>query len=126
MISELEHDKFYMKLNKAYWYKGKSTLRYIDSHSWSMKRPTDPDSPRKNPGYYFEWHFADENWIFYEGERQDEKREQLQPLMLRTRSIVPPEGGRPEDQGHHHTDYTIYYYADGIAGFNLKILRLIL
>jgi len=100
---------------EAYWYKGKSTLRYIDSHSWSMKRPTDPDSPRKNPGYYFEWHFADENWIFYEGERQDEKREQLQPLMLRTRSIVPPEGGRPEDQGHHHTDYTIYYYADGIA-----------
>ena len=85
-----------MKLNKAYWYKGKSTLRYVDSHSWSLKRPTDPDSPRKNPGYYFEWHFADENWIFYEGERQDEKREQLQPLMLRTRSIVPPEGGRPE------------------------------
>ena len=28
----------------------------------------------------------------------------------------------PEDQGHHHTDYTIYYYADGIAGFNLKLL----
>ena len=32
-----------------------------------------------------------------------------QPLLLRTRSIKPvtPEGH------HHHTDYTIYYYAEG-------------
>lgn len=53
---------------KAYWYKGNSTTRYIDSYSWAMDRPD-----HQGHGYTFEWHFSNEDWVFYEGEANDQR-----------------------------------------------------
>ena len=60
-----------------YWYKGSGynpnspgKSRNIDSESWIMVKPS---IDYHNPGYNFEWHFASENWVFYDGENPNEK-----------------------------------------------------
>jgi len=40
----------------------------IDSVSWALNRPPHHGD---TTGYTFEWHFANENWLFYEGEALD-------------------------------------------------------
>ena len=91
-----------------------------------MEKHPNPDSPRSSPGYTFEWHFSNYDWVFYEGQAQDSRfvRSQgrisiydffrelpVQPLLLRTRSIEPVTAAGH----HHHTDYTIYYYSEGVS-----------
>ena len=52
----------------AYWYKGKGKTREMDSEAWIASR-TSPDSP----GYTFEWHFATEDWVFFDGQDSNDR-----------------------------------------------------
>jgi hypothetical protein len=59
--------------------------------------------------YTFDWYFSDSAWKFYTGQGSRKQ----QPLLLRTRSVDPV----TPDGYHHHIDYSIYFYDEGMKSF---------
>ena len=53
-----------------YWYQGNGTVRNIDSNTWGVQKLSTED----NLGRTFEWHFSAEDWVFFEGEKQDQRK----------------------------------------------------
>ncbi|CAG5083103.1 Oidioi.mRNA.OKI2018_I69.PAR.g10279.t1.cds [Oikopleura dioica] len=88
---------------QAYWFKGNSTVRNVLANSWTAEKTVDKKE------YTFDWYFSDSSWKFYT--HQESRRQQ--PLLLRTRSADPV----TPDGHHHHVDYSIYYYDEGLKSF---------
>ena len=78
--------------------------------------PKQPDHhDADHPPMTFEWEFANDSWVFAEGERTDQRRVAQQPLLLKTRELEPNADGH-----HRHVDYGIYFYTNSIAQNRLE------
>lgn len=53
-----------------YWYQGNGSSRNIDTDIWGTQKLSTED----DLGRTFEWHFATEDWVFFEGEAEDQRK----------------------------------------------------